>query len=249
MAKLEQLDITRTPQHVAIIMDGNGRWAKAQGYDRSVGHKAGVDALHRTLEAAQKAGIKWMTVYTFSTENWNRPKQEVDTLMNLIAWGVERETPDMVKNGVRLQVIGDLSRLPEFAFNKLQECVDRTKEGKDITLIIALSYSSRMEIVQTVQKLAQKAVVGEIKPEDITEEVISKNLLTAEYPDPDLLIRTGGEMRISNYLLWQISYSELYFCNTLWPDFGADQLYDAILDYQNRERRFGKTSAQVQAGE
>lgn len=247
MAKLEELDLTRIPQHVAIIMDGNGRWAKRQGYDRSVGHKAGVDALHNTMVAAKDAGIKYITVYTFSTENWNRPKQEVDTLMNLIAWGVERETPDMIKNGMRLQVIGDLSRLPEFAYNKLQECVERTKEGKDITLIIALSYSSRMEITQTVQKLAQKAIAGEIKPEEITEEVFSQNLYTAKYPDPDLLIRTGGELRISNYLLWQISYSELYFCDTLWPDFGAEQLYDGLLAYQSRERRFGKTSAQVQA--
>ena len=246
MAKLEQLDLTRVPQHVAVIMDGNGRWAKAQGQNRSVGHKAGVDALHNMMVAAKDAGIKYITVYTFSTENWNRPKEEVDTLMNLIAWGVERETPGMIENGMRLQVIGDLSRLPEFAYNKLQECVERTKEGKDITLIIALSYSSRWEITNAVQKLAQQAVDGKIKPEEITEQMVSQNLCTAAYPDPDLLIRTGGEIRISNYLLWQISYSELYFCDTLWPDFAAEDLYEAILSYQTRERRFGKTSAQVQ---
>ncbi len=249
MAKLEQLDLTRVPQHVAVIMDGNGRWAKAQGYDRSVGHKAGVDALHNLMIAAKDAGIRYITVYTFSTENWNRPKQEVDTLMNLIAWGVERETPGMIENGMSLQVIGDLSRLPEFAYNKLQECVERTKDGKDITLIIALSYSSRWEITNAVKQIAQQAVEGKIKPEEITEQVFSQNLCTANYPDPDLLIRTGGELRISNYLLWQISYSELYFCDTLWPDFAADDLYEAILSFQTRERRFGKTSAQVQAKE
>lgn len=248
MAKLEQLDLTRVPKHVAVIMDGNGRWAKAQGYDRSVGHKAGVDSLHNLMVAAKDAGIRYITVYTFSTENWNRPKQEVDTLMNLIAWGVERETPGMIENGMSLQVIGDLSRLPEFAYNKLQECVERTKEGKDITLIIALSYSSRWEITSAVKQIAQQAAEGKIKPEEITEQVISQHLCTAGVPDPDLLIRTGGEVRISNYLLWQISYSELYFCDTLWPDFSAEHLYDAILSYQNRERRFGKTSAQVQAG-
>ena len=246
MATIEQLDKNRIPQSVAIIMDGNGRWAKARGYERSVGHKAGVDALHNTLEAAKHIGIKYLTVYTFSTENWNRPKQEVDTLMNLIAWGVERETPGMIKNGVRLQVMGELSRLPEFAYNKLRECENRTKEGKDITLVIALSYSSRWEITDTVQRLAQKCVDGELQPQDITEEVISQNLHSAAYPDPDLLIRTGGELRISNYLLWQISYSELYFCDVLWPDFGEAELCDAVLDYQSRERRFGKTSAQVQ---
>lgn len=247
MAKLEQLDKTRIPQHVAVIMDGNGRWAKSKGYDRSFGHKAGVDSLHNMMVAAKAAGVRYITVYTFSTENWNRPKQEVDTLMNLIAWGVERETPGMIENGMSLKVIGDLSRLPEFAYNKLMECIDRTKDGKDITLIIALSYSSRWEITNAVKQIAQQAVDGKIKPEEITEEVFSKNLCTCEYPDPDLLIRTGGEIRISNYLLWQISYSELYFCDTLWPDFAAEDLYEAILSYQNRERRFGKTSAQVQA--
>lgn len=245
MAKLEQLDKTRIPQHVAVIMDGNGRWAKAQGQNRTVGHKAGVDSLHNMMVAAKAAGVRYVTVYSFSTENWNRPKEEVDTLMSLIVWGIERETPSMIENGMSLQVIGDLSRLPEFAYNKLQECIERTKGGKDITLIVAFSYSSRWEITNAVKQIAQKASEGQIKPEEITEEVFSQHLCTAAYPDPDLLIRTGGELRISNYLLWQISYSELYFCNTLWPDFAAEDLYEAILSYQSRERRYGKTSEQV----
>ena len=245
MAKLEQLDKTRIPQHVAVIMDGNGRWAKAQGQNRTVGHKAGVDSLHNMMVAAKAAGVRYVTVYSFSTENWNRPKEEVDTLMSLIVWGIERETPSMIENGMSLQVIGDLSRLPELAYNKLQECIERTKGGKDITLIVAFSYSSRWEITNAVKQIAQKAAEGEIKPEEITEEVFCQHLCTAAYPDPDLLIRTGGELRISNYLLWQISYSELYFCNTLWPDFAAEDLYEAILSYQSRERRYGKTSEQV----
>lgn len=246
MAKLEQLDLTRVPQHVAIIMDGNGRWAKARGFDRSFGHKAGVDSLHNTLEAAKNAGVKYMTVYTFSTENWNRPKEEVDALMNLIAYSLERETPGMIEKGVRLQMIGDMSRLPEFAREKLSRCFEQTSHCTDINLVLALNYSSRWEITDTMQRLAKKVEAGELKPEEINEKLISQSLCTANMPDPDLLIRTGGECRISNYLLWQISYSEMYFDETLWPDYGPDQLYDAILSYQSRERRFGKTSAQVQ---
>jgi len=249
MAKFEQLDLTRVPQHVAVIMDGNGRWAKSRGLDRSLGHKAGVDALHTVLEAAKDAGVKYMTVYTFSTENWNRPKEEVDALMNLVAWSLERETPMMLEKGVRLQMIGDMDRLPEFAQEKLRWCFDQTKEMKDITLIIALNYSSRWEITDTVQRLAKQVADGQLKPEEITEQVFSQNLCTAAYPEPDLLIRTGGEVRISNYLLWQISYSELYFCDTLWPDYGREDLFEAILSFQTRERRFGKTSAQVQGNE
>lgn len=247
MTLLEQIDKTRVPQHVAIIMDGNGRWAKRQGLDRSFGHRAGVDALHNTLEAAKNAGVKYMTVYTFSTENWNRPKEEVDTLMGLICFGVERETPGMIRNGVRLQVVGDLSRLPDDVRARMQKCIDDTAAGKDITLVIALSYSSRWEMTEAVRRLAAEAVAGKIRPDQIDEQMISAHLATASYPDPDLLIRTGGEQRISNYLLWQIAYSELYFTDTYWPDFTPDCLYQAILEYQNRERRFGKTSEQVTA--
>lgn len=246
MATLAQLDKARMPKHVAIIMDGNGRWAKAQGLDRSAGHKAGIGALHRVLEAAGKAGVKYLTVYTFSTENWNRPKEEVDALMNLVAWGIDQEKEALVKKGVRLIIMGDISRMPDFARTKTLECMEATKEGKVIDLIVAFNYGSRFEITGAVKNIAQQVLQGALKLEDITEQTVTDNLLSAGVPDPELLIRTGGEQRISNYLLWQIAYSELYFCQTYWPDFGEEELYDAILDYQSRERRFGKTSAQVQ---
>lgn len=245
MATLEQIDKTRVPQHIAIIMDGNGRWAKSRGLDRTVGHKEGITALHNVLEGASKVGIKYITVYSFSTENWNRPPQEVDALMNLIAWGIEKEKETMIKRGVRLQILGDISRMPEFARTKTLQCIEDTKHGETATLIVAFNYGSRFEIAGTMQRLAQQVQQGKLKPEDITEQTISDNLLSAGTPDPDLLIRTGGEQRISNYLLWQIAYSELYFCDTFWPDFGEAELYDAIVDFQNRERRFGKTSEQV----
>lgn len=246
MATLEQLDKARMPKHVAIIMDGNGRWAKAQGQDRSAGHKAGIGALHNVLEAAGKAGVKYLTVYTFSTENWNRPKEEVDALMNLVAWGIDQEKEALVKKGVRLIILGDISRMPDFARTKTLECMEATQNGKVINLVVAFNYGSRFEIAGAVQRIAQQVQQGALKIEDITEQTVTDNLLTAGIPDPELLIRTGGEQRISNYLLWQIAYSELYFCDTYWPDFGESELYDAILDYQGRERRFGKTSAQVQ---
>lgn len=247
MAELKDIDLTRVPQHVAVIMDGNGRWAKGRGMERSEGHKAGVQALRTTMEAAMHAGVKYLTVYTFSTENWNRPQQEVDTLMNLIAWSVEQQIEALLRYGVRLRVLGDMSRLPDFAADKLRDCVERTSQCQAITLVLALNYSSRWELTDTMQRLAQQCVEGSLRPEEITQDLVSRSLRTAEYPDPDLLIRTGGECRISNYLLWQISYSELYFCDTLWPDFGAPELYDAIVSFQQRERRFGKTSAQVQS--
>lgn len=243
---LEQIDIARSPKHIAIIMDGNGRWAKKQGADRTVGHKAGIDALHRTLEAAEKAGVKYVTAYTFSTENWNRPKEEVDTIMNLVCYGVRLETQNLIDRGARLLCIGDLNNLPQPSRESLEQCMAATAHCDKVTLILAINYSSRWELVKMAQDLAQKAVNGEIKPEDIDEKMVSNNLTTADFPDPDLLIRTGGEQRISNYLLWQISYSELYFCDTYWPEFGPDDLYKAIIEFQARERRFGKTSAQVQ---
>ena len=243
---LEQIDKARVPQHIAIIMDGNGRWAKQRGLDRSAGHKAGVDALHDVLEAAGVAGVKYVTVYTFSTENWNRPQKEVEALMNLVIYGVRMETQNLIDRGVRMLTIGDLSQLPKASRESLEYCMDATAHCDKVTLVLALNYSSRWEITKMVQDLAKKAVNGEINPDDIDAQTISNNLTTAAFPDPDLLIRTGGEQRISNYLLWQISYSELYFCDTFWPDFKADDLYKAILEFQNRERRFGKTSAQVQ---
>lgn len=243
---LEQIDIKRSPKHIAIIMDGNGRWAKKQGADRTVGHKAGIDALHRTLEAAGQAGVKYVTAYAFSTENWNRPKEEVDTIMGLVCYGVRLETQNLIDRGVRFFTIGDLNGLPEDSRKSLEYCIQATAHCDKVNLILAINYSSRWELVKTAQDLARKAANGEIKPEDINEEMVSKSLTTADFPDPDLLIRTGGEQRISNYLLWQISYSELYFSDTYWPDFGPDDIYKAIIEFQARERRFGKTSAQVQ---
>ena len=242
----DQIDLKRTPKHIAIIMDGNGRWAKKQGEDRSVGHKAGIDALHRTLDAAEKAGVKYVTAYAFSTENWNRPKEEVEAIMNLICYGVRLETQNLIDRNARLQIIGDIESLPQASRESLEYSMKATAHCTNTTLIVAINYSSRWELTKMAQDLARKAVNGEVKPEDISEDMICNSLTTAGIPDPDLLIRTGGEQRISNYLLWQISYSELYFCDTYWPEFGPEDLYKAIIEYQNRERRFGKTSAQVQ---
>ena len=243
---IEKIDKSRVPQHIAIIMDGNGRWAKQRGLERSEGHKAGLDALHTVLEAAGEVGVKYVTVYTFSTENWNRPQQEVDAIMDLVTYGVRMETPNLIERGARMLTIGDLSRLPQASRESLEYCKKATAHCDKVTLVLALNYSSRWELTEMAKELARKAAKGEIDPEEIDAETISSHLTTADFPDPDLLIRTGGEQRISNYLLWQISYSELYFCDTFWPDFGADDLYKAIVEFQNRERRFGRTSAQVQ---
>lgn len=243
---IEKIDKSRVPQHIAIIMDGNGRWAKQRGLERSEGHKAGLDALHTVLEAAGEVGVKYVTVYTFSTENWNRPQQEVDAIMDLVTYGVRMETPNLIERGARMLTIGDLSRLPQASRDSLEYCKKATAHCDKVTLVLALNYSSRWELTEMAKELARKAAKGEINPEEIDAETISSHLTTADFPDPDLLIRTGGEQRISNYLLWQISYSELYFCDTFWPDFGAEDLYKAIVEFQNRERRFGKTSAQVQ---
>ena len=241
-----QIDKTRVPQHIAIIMDGNGRWAKQRGFDRTVGHKAGIDALHRVLEAAEKVGVKYVTAYTFSTENWNRPKEEVEAIMNLVIYGVRLETPELIARGARLLTIGDLSSLPQASRESLEWCMQQTAHCDKVTLILAINYSSRSELTKMAQDLARKATNGEISPEDIDDQMVSQHLYTADFPDPELMIRTGGEQRISNYLLWQISYSELYFCDTYWPEYTGEDLYKAILEFQNRERRFGKTSAQVQ---
>jgi undecaprenyl diphosphate synthase len=245
MSLKDKIDKNSLPKHVAIIMDGNGRWAKMRGKDRSFGHQEGVVSVRKVLETAANIGIKYLTLYTFSTENWNRPEAEVEALMALLVSAIQRETPDLMKNDIRLMAIGNLDRLPAEARKTLMECIEATSGNKGITLVLALSYSSRWEITEAVKKLAMDAVEGKIKPEDITESEISENLTTKNIPDPDLLIRTGGEQRISNFLLWQISYTELYFADTYWPDFRENEFYEAILYYQQRERRFGKTSEQL----
>lgn len=231
------------PQHIAIIMDGNGRWAKARGFNRSVGHQAGVETVKRITEACSRMGVKYLTLYTFSTENWNRPADEVAALMSLVLTAMEEEL--FMQNNVRLRIIGDLTRVPDDVREAILSLQERTQVNTGMTMVIALSYSSRWEITDTVQRLAQKVKIGELTPEDITEDCISKHLVTNFMPDPDLLIRTGGECRLSNYLLWQCAYTEFYFCDTYWPDFNADDLQLAIDYFNRKERRFGKTSEQV----
>jgi undecaprenyl diphosphate synthase len=245
MSLIEQIDKNRMPQHVAIIMDGNGRWAKAKGLDRSFGHQEGVVSVRKIVETANDLGIRYLTMYTFSTENWNRPEEEVQALMSLLVLAIKRETPDLMKNNVRLMAIGNLDRLPSDARATLMECISETSANTGTTVILALSYSARWEITEAVKRLAKEAIDKKINPDEITESVVSSYLTTQGIPDPDLLIRTGGEQRISNFLLWQLSYAEFYFTNKYWPDFREEELYEAILYYQQRERRFGKTSEQL----
>ncbi|MBR4368129.1 MAG: isoprenyl transferase [Prevotella sp.] len=234
---------TGIPQHIAIIMDGNGRWATERNQPRSYGHQAGVETVRRITSECTRLGVKYLTLYTFSTENWNRPSDEVAALMGLVLSSLEDEI--FMKNNVRFRVIGDIKRLPENVQQKLQETMDHTAQNDAMTMVVALSYSSRWEITEAVRQLAAKAANGEVNPQDIDEQTVSDAMTTAFMPDPDLLIRTGGELRISNYLLWQIAYSELYFCDTYWPDFKEEDLHRAIEDYQKRQRRYGKTEAQV----
>ena len=238
--KLE-LDMERIPQHIAIIMDGNGRWANERGKERSYGHQAGVEAVRRITSECTRLGVKFLTLYTFSTENWNRPADEISALMGLVLTSLEDEI--FMKNNVRFRVIGDMKRLPDEVQKKLRETEEHTAQNTAMTMVVALSYSSRWEIAEAVRQIVAEA------PAQITEETISQHLTTNFMPDPDLLIRTGGELRISNYLLWQIAYSELYFCDTYWPDFDEEELHKAIASYQSRQRRFGKTEAQVEATE
>ena len=242
---IEQIDRTRLPFHVAIIMDGNGRWAKERGEDRIKGHQEGAVSVRKTVEAAAAIELKFLTLYTFSTENWNRPDTEVQALMSLLVSTIHRETPDLMQNNIRLLAIGDLERLDEDVRLALQACIDRTSGNTGTTLVLALSYSSRWELVNAVKHIVDEVNAGCISREDITEDFFSFYLTTYGIPDPDLLIRTGGEKRISNFLLWQLSYSELFFTDIYWPDFREDELYKAILYYQQRERRFGKTSEQI----
>ena len=241
MSLKEQIDYSRLPRHVAVIMDGNGRWATARGLDRSEGHAEGVNTVRRITEIASELGIG----YTFSTENWNRPQKEVDALMHLIVIAIERETPDLIKNNVRLTMIGDFSRIPAEAYDRLQKCMADTAHCTGLLLNLALSYSSRWEITRACRLIAEEVAEGKTDPASITDETVAEHLSTAGMPDPDLLIRTGGEMRISNFLLWQIAYSEIFITDTYWPDFSKEDFIRAILQYQNRERRFGLTSAQI----
>lgn len=245
MSVIEQIDRDRLPQHVAIIMDGNGRWAKERGKDRSEGHREGVVSVRKVVEAATTLGLRYLTVYTFSTENWNRPEAEVHALMGLMVAAIHRETPDLMKNNVRLMAIGDLDRLPHEVRTTLDECLRQTSVNTGTTLVLALSYSSRWEILHAVKTLTEEAACGQLRAEEVTEELFASRLTTRDIPDPDLLIRTGGEQRISNFLLWQLSYAELYFTDIYWPDFREEELYQAIRSYQQRERRFGKTSDQL----
>lgn len=242
-----QLDNNNIPQHIAIIMDGNGRWATEHGKPRSYGHQAGVETVRRITSECTRLGVKYLTLYTFSTENWNRPETEIAALMGLVLSSLEDEI--FMKNNVRFKVIGDIERLPAEVQRKLQETIDHTANNTAMTMVVALSYSSRWEITKAMKDIAQKALDGQLSVDDITEDTVSQSLTTASIPDPDLLIRTGGELRISNYLLWQIAYSELYFCDTFWPDFNEADLHKAIADYQHRQRRFGKTGKQVEAEE
>ncbi len=236
--------ITNIPQHVAIIMDGNGRWAKARGLDRSMGHQQGVETVREITTLCSNLGVKFLTLYTFSTENWNRPPKEVAALMSLILTAMEEEL--FMKNNVRMRVIGDLSRIPEEVREAILGLQERTSVNTGMTMVIALSYSSRWEITEAVKNLARRAAEGSLDPESITEDTLSQSLTTNFMPDPDLLIRTGGELRLSNYLLWQCAYSEMYFCDTFWPDFHEADFMKALGTYKHRERRYGKTSEQVQ---
>ena len=241
----QELDIKRIPRHIAIIMDGNGRWAKERGKERSYGHQAGVDTVRRITSECVRLGVKFLTLYTFSTENWSRPETEIAALMGLVLSSLEDEI--FMKNNVRFQVVGDIQRLPQSVQDKLQETMEHTAQNTAMTMVVALSYSSRWELTRAAQSIARDVKAGMLQPEDITEELMNERLETAFMPDPELLIRTGGELRISNYMLWQIAYSELYFCDTYWPDFDEADLHQAIASYQARQRRFGKTGMQVES--
>lgn len=243
--KLEDLDKSRIPQHVAIIMDGNGRWAQKQQKMRIFGHQNAFTAVRQTVEAAVESGVKYLTLYTFSTENWNRPQDEVDGLMELLIKAVREETKTLMDNNVKLTTIGDLQRIPERSRNKLVECMQETANNTALTLVLALSYSARWEIAEALKTIVTESANGQLTTKDINEQTFGKYLTTKDYPDPDLLIRTGGELRISNFLLWQMAYTEFYFSEMLWPDFRKENFFDAIGEYQQRQRRFGKTGEQV----
>lgn len=244
-----KIDTTRLPNHVAIIMDGNGRWARDKGQDRLYGHFHGVESVRNILEACSELGIKYLTLYAFSTENWDRPKQEIDGLMELMVDNIRKETATLNKNKIKLHVIGDIQMLPEYARKELEEALEETKNNDKFNLIMALSYSSRWELVNAVKNIAFDVQAGKIDPDTINHETLHSYLATSDFPDPELMIRTSGEYRISNFLLYQLAYTELYFTGTCWPDFRKKDFYEAIIDFQGRERRYGKTSAQLKEEE
>ncbi|MGF0096794.1 isoprenyl transferase [Prevotella sp. SGI.027] len=239
-----ELDMKRIPTHVAIIMDGNGRWAAERGKERSFGHQAGVETVRRITSECVRLGVEYLTLYTFSTENWNRPEDEVSALMGLVLSSLEDEI--FMKNNVRFRVIGDVKRLPESVRAKLRETEEHTAANTTMTMVVALSYSARWEMTHALQNIVADVQAGRVHADDVDEELVGQHLETAFMPDPDLLIRTGGELRVSNFLLWQIAYSELYFCDTYWPDFNEADLHQAIIDFQSRQRRFGKTERQIE---
>jgi len=243
---LEQLDKSRLPRHIAIIMDGNGRWAREQGQDRLFGHYHGVESVRDIVEGCAELGIEYLTLYAFSTENWDRPQYEVVGLMELLVKTIRGEVESLNKNNIRLHVIGDMNMLPDYARNELKEALEFTAQNTGLNLVMALSYSSRWELTEAVKNLALDVKAGKLDPSTITQDTLQQYLSTKDFPDPELMIRTSGEYRISNFLLYQLAYAELYFTSVRWPDFRKENLYEAILDFQARERRFGKTSAQIQ---
>ena len=245
MSYKSKINLAEIPKHVAIIMDGNGRWAKQRGYIRTRGHEKGVDAVRETVEAATDLGIRFLTMYAFSTENWKRPKYEIDALMQLLVRSINKERKTFQDNNIRLRAIGDLKSLPARSYRELMKAMEETSSNSGLSLILALSYSSRWEIVEAAKVLAGKVKQGLIGLEDISADALTSEMITSGIPDPELLIRTSGEFRVSNFLLWQIAYSELYFTETLWPDFTREEFYKAICEYQGRERRFGLTSEQI----
>ena len=246
---ISQIDINKLPKHIAIIMDGNGRWAAEQGKERLYGHYHGVESVRNIVEGSSELGIGCLTLYAFSTENWDRPQQEVSGLMALLADTVRKEVPLLNKNNIKLHVIGDMSMMPPFAVKALEESMFLTSQNNGLNLIMALSYSSRWEITNAVKNIAQDVIAGKVNADEINQDTVHQYLATSKFPDPELMIRTSGEFRISNFLLYQLAYAELYFTDTRWPDFRKENLYEAIIDFQNRERRFGKTGAQIQQEE
>ncbi len=245
MSLKDRIDRNKLPQHIAIIMDGNGRWAKQKGYDRSIGHQNGVVSVSETVEAATELGVKYLTLYAFSTENWNRPKKEIEALMSLLVETIHKETQRLMENNLRLMAIGDVKSLPKLCYEQLMNTIELTSKNTGTTLVLALSYSARWEIIQAVKEIVADAKNENIHENDINDQLFSQYLNTKNIPDPELLIRTSGEMRISNFLLWQIAYTELHITDVLWPDFRKKDFFEALIDYQKRERRFGKTSDQI----